>query len=69
MVEIQWHSQTKERATENTNFNLHQRASPRPYLREAPGEIPLAVLPAAPATVAMFMASEGKNGRNRNENS
>ena len=37
MVEIQWHSQTKERATENTNFNLHRRASPRPYLREAGG--------------------------------
>jgi hypothetical protein len=33
MVEIQWHSQTKERATANTNFNLHRRASPRPYLR------------------------------------
>jgi len=28
---MQWHSQTKERATENTNFNLHRRASPRPY--------------------------------------
>ena len=33
MVEISWHSQTKERATENTNINLHRRASPRPYLR------------------------------------
>ena len=31
MVEIQWHSQTKGRATANTNFNLHRRASPRPY--------------------------------------
>jgi hypothetical protein len=39
MVEIQWHSQTKARATANTNFNLHRRASPRPYLREALGEI------------------------------
>lgn len=28
---MQWHSQTKERATENTNFNLHRCASPRPY--------------------------------------
>jgi hypothetical protein len=28
---MQWHSQTKERATENTNFNLPRRASPRPY--------------------------------------
>jgi len=37
MVEMQWHSQTKERVTENTNFNLHRRASPRPYLREAGG--------------------------------
>jgi len=24
MVEMQWHSQTKERDTENTNFNLHR---------------------------------------------
>jgi hypothetical protein len=31
MVEMQWHSQTKERDTENTNFNLHRRASSRPY--------------------------------------
>src|SRR5579871_5680013 len=28
---MQWHSQTKERETENTNFNLPRRASPRPY--------------------------------------
>jgi len=40
MVEIQWHSQTKERATANTNFNLHRRASPRPYLRGTLGETP-----------------------------
>jgi hypothetical protein len=41
MVEIQWHSQTKERATANTNFNLHRRASPRPYLGGGGGAIPL----------------------------
>ena len=28
---MQWHSQTKGRATEKTNFNLPRRASPRPY--------------------------------------
>src|ERR1700685_3656650 len=41
MVEIQWHSRTKERETANTNFNLHRRASPRPYLGGPGGEIPL----------------------------
>jgi hypothetical protein len=30
----------KGETTGNTNFDLHRRASPRPYLREAGGEIP-----------------------------
>jgi hypothetical protein len=29
----------------NTNFDLNRRASPRPYLREAGGEIPPAYSP------------------------
>ena len=36
----------KGETTGNTNFDLHRRASPRPYLREAGGEIPSAYSPA-----------------------
>ena len=31
MVEILWHSQTKGRETENTNFHLNHRATSRLY--------------------------------------
>ncbi len=39
MVEILWHSQTKGRVTENTNFDLSRRASPRPYRPGAVGAV------------------------------
>jgi len=32
MVEILWHSQTKGRATVNTNFHLNHRTTPRLYI-------------------------------------
>src|SRR6266699_6847037 len=38
--------QRKGETTGNTNFDLNRRASPRPYLREAGGEIPPAYSPA-----------------------
>ena len=34
MVEILWHSQTKGRETENTNFHLNHRATSRLYIRQ-----------------------------------
>jgi hypothetical protein len=33
MVEILWHSQTKGRATVNTNFHLNHRVTSRLYVR------------------------------------
>jgi len=33
MVKILWHSQTKGRATVNTNFHLNHRATPRLHLQ------------------------------------
>ena len=35
----------KGEPTENTNIDLHWRTSPRPYLRERGGEIPLRYSP------------------------
>jgi hypothetical protein len=40
MVEILWRSYTKGRVTVNTNIDLTQRASSRPYLRGTGGEVP-----------------------------
>jgi hypothetical protein len=70
MVEIRWHSQTKGRATANTNFNLHRRASPRPYLGGPRGEIPLGYstfsesrLSAAKSLILLAIAHEICYGR------
>ena len=49
----------KGETTGNTNFDLHRRASPRPYLREAGGEIPPAYSPLHPDGARLRLSGRG----------
>jgi hypothetical protein len=52
----------KGETTGNTNFDLHWRASPRPYLREAGGEIPPAYSPEVFAKALRLVRTSFKLG-------